>query len=998
MKNLFKSLLICGLVAMISGLMSACTPDMGGDDYKGPPVLKVGEPEVISAIEVNIPLDAKKLTSVGYKLVEKVDGQEPTAPASAMLLYRGGKSVNGCPSAIKLTGNDGLNRGKTFVVFIAATISDTEFYNNGEIFSVEFTTPDNFVDDDVQVLRTHYEGADVEVIVPERIKQQNRRIKWGITDYAVIEYYGMAPDPEKLHSNDVIYPASLIKNDTTLQINHYNAYRRTKDGEIGYYYFAGSNPDGTTIQGVCGPNDPRVESGEATPTQYYPLFQPGAPLVLLLSEVAYADCPYINSLEGDAYIDHLTQCDENCPEGCTAHTNCPHLHPMIDWGWGPGYYWYPYDYQAYIKAKGGDREPGELPMPGVGGGNNNNIDFDQFWHEGAWHKHIEIRLPGPEEFTTGDVKVNISGLRPDGGKLTFTPTGDTYAYFVYICPETSGMGAGYVDLLKFVRNDPSLLQWLTTSEVGMYLGIFPFEGQTIINLEEFLYEIEANMRYHVIVNALPGKMENGDMTLDITKQKFQHLTFTLPKYTIDEPELVVTPMEAYSPYKVKFNVKNVTPNIPVKKVAYAFNYSRDFSSYMSQTGYTYEDIVLSNDGYANLTEAEVEQVNSDFGCEIEFDVRENSLSTLAVIGWNEEGRPSSIGEGSKAVAEARSLSMPAAAPLDMTKLNALKGNWTATATIKTVDYNTGNTTTSQKSWGVTIGDLKTDNALTAEQYAIFESVGVQKEAADEYLIEFNKQAADYNAAVLGQNRVLCQGWDVSGERGTSTASPWDLFLMTDYNASLVDYLFYDFGPKWYLQTDAEGNIFVPVNYNVVPPMMLWYNGMEHYLCSGNYEKGIANYIKSLKPADAFDVQSVGIPVEISEDGNTITLKSVVVQHTNDSGVTEDITLYPTMIYNNQGALAFYTPYVVSEVVLTKGAASTASTKSAVVGKAGFGKNVVNNAAFKAPAKHHSRTVMVEKVKSNSTKVNVVTKKVPTKEEIRKGMEQMGKRLGYLPRK
>mgnify|MGYP003318012204 CR=1 FL=1 len=63
--------------------------------------------------------------------------------------------------------------------------------------------------------------------------------------------------------------------------------------------------------------------------------------------------------------------------------------------------------------------------------------------------------------------------------------------------------------------------------------------------------------------------------------------------------------------------------------------------------------------------------------------------------------------------------------------------------------------------------------------------------------------------------------------------------MSDYNASLVDYLFYDFGPKWFLQTDAEGNIFVPVNYNVVPPMMLWYNGLEHYLCSGNYEKGIA---------------------------------------------------------------------------------------------------------------------------------------------------------------
>ncbi len=999
MKNLFKSLLICGLIAMISGLMSACTPDMSDDNYKGPPVLEVGQPEVISAINVKIPLNAKKLTSVGYQVKEKKDGVEPTAPANAMLLYRGGSSVDGSPKSLNLTGNDGLRRGKTFVVFIAATISDTEFYNNGEILSAEFTTPDNWADEDVVVIETHSEGATVEVVMPERLKQQGRRIKWGIANYAMLEYGGQGPMPKRLHSNDVIYPASLIARDTVLEINHYNAYRRNANGEIGYYYFAGYNADGTIIEGECGPDDPKVDTGEAEATLYYQLFQPGAPLVLMMSEVAYTDCTEIFKLEGDAYTNHLTHCNEDCEEGCTAHTNCPYHHPTIDWSWGPGYYWYPYDYQAYLEAVGGGRD--ELPMPGVGGGNNTNIDVNKFWHEGAWYKRIEIRIPGPEEFKTGDVEVNISGLRTDGGKITFRPTGDTYAYFICLCPDQSAIGAGYYDLLKYVNNDPSLLQWLTTTEVASKLGIFPYtEDNLVVNIEDFLYEIEAGMKYHLLVNAVPGKLVDGDMTLDVSKQKFQHITFTLPSYTIDEPELIVTPVEAYSPYKVKFNVKNANPSIPVKKIAYAFNYTRDFTSYMSAMGYTYEDIVLSNDGYANFSEAEVEQVNSDFGCDVEFDVRENSYSTLAVMGWNLEGRPSSIGEGSKAVAEARSLPMQTADPLDMTKLNALKGNWTATATVKTLDYNTGNTSTAQKSWNVTIGDLNTNNTLTAEDYAVFEEAGVQKDAADAYLAEFNKQAADYNAAVLGQNRVLCQGWDISGTRETSTTSPWDLFLMPDYNASMVDYLFYDFGPKWYLQTDADGNIFVPVNYNVVPPMMLWFNGMEHYLCSGNFEKGIANYIKSLDPKDAMDVQGVGIPVEISEDGNTITLKSVSTKYEN-----EDITLYPTMIYNNQGSLAFYNPYVVSEVVLTKStstststsASATPSANKASVGKSGFGKYVLNNAAFKAPAKHHSRTVFVEKRSGRSTKTTVVTKKVPTKEEIRKGMDELARRLGWLPR-
>jgi hypothetical protein len=104
-----------------------------------------------------------------------------------------------------------------------------------------------------------------------------------------------------------------------------------------------------------------------------------------------------------------------------------------------------------------------------------------------------------------------------------------------------------------------------------------------------------------------------------------------------------------------------------------------------------------------------------------------------------------------------------------------------------------------------------------------------------------------------------------------------------------------------------------------------------------------------------------------------------------------------MIYNNQGSLAFFNPYVVSEVVLTKSASATPSANKASVGKSGFGKYVLNNAAFKAPAKHHSRTVFVEKRSGRSTKTTVVTKKVPTKEEIRKGMDELATRLGWLPR-
>ncbi len=980
MKHLFTKLMV--IVAMLfagSALMTACTPDQG-DDYKGPPVLEVGEPNVINALKVEIPLNAKKLTSIGYKLV--AEGEN--APASAMMVFRSGKKIDGCPSMLRLTGNDGLDLGKKFTLYVVATVSDTEFYNNGEMLTAEFTTPDNYADDFVYIKRTTSEGADIVVNIPEEVKQKGRRIKWGIANVAMLKYYGEAPTPEKLFTNDQMYPALLFKNDTTLNINHYNIYRRNEKGEIGYYYFAGYNANGNVIIDECSPNNPMVSTGEAEPVTYYQHFQPGEPLVLMLSEVDYADCPYLVALEGDAYVEHLT------------NPSCGHLHPMIDWSWGPGWYWYPYDYQAYVKEVNGNREPGELPMPGVGGGDAPTIDFDKFWHEGAFYRKLEFTLPGPDKFETGSVTINTSGLKTDGGKITFTPTGDTFAYLVTVCADRSEVAAGYFDLLKYINNDPSLLQWLSTSEIGSYLGFYSFyasEGTVVLDLARSVYsgDIKAGMKYHVIVNAVPGKMENGDMTLDVSKQAFQHITFTLPEYTIDEPELVVTAYESYSPYKVKFNIKNANPSIPVKKVVYAANETREFASYMSKYDYTYGDIVLSNDGYANLSSAEIAEVNSDFGYDMEFEVTPNTFFTLAAMGWNEEGRPSDPDkEGSKAVAEAISSDIPVAEPLDMTKLNALKGDWTATATVKTYDYNTEKTSTAQKSWKVTIGDLNTNNALSEADYAVFEEAGVTKEAADAYLAQFNELTANYNASVLGQNRVLCQGWDLSGTRETSTASPWDLFRMPDYNASLVDYLFNDFGPKWFLQTDADGNIFVPVNYNVVPNMMCWYNGLDHYLCLGNYEKGYANYIN---PDAPFDVQGVGIPVEISEDGNTVTLKAVTIKPKD-----EEIQLYPTMIYDAQGQLAFFNPYVMSEVVLTKGwnGGATPAPAKASSSKKVAGKKVVNGEHFTSPAKAHSRTAFAPATKKakNTTVANI---KFPSKEEIKKNLDKMMQKYNRTPR-
>ena len=982
MKNLFTKMLVIGAMLLASGsLMTSCIqePDMST------PTLEIGTPNVISSARVEIPLNAKALTEIGYKLVEVVDGQEPTAPASAVMLFRTGKKIEGNPKAIVLTSlDDNITQNKSYVVYIAAAISDTEFYNNGKIYSVEFTTPDNPANEYVIVRNRTAEGVDVDVTVPDRVKADGRRIKWGVTNIAMIGYNGHKSIPELLHSCDNVYPAFLFKNDTTLHINHHNAYRRNANDEIGYYIIAGYNADGSAKVTEVPATDPRVETGEAAPIQYYYHFQPGEPVVIMMSEVAYAGCREIANLEGQDYIDHITA------------DNCGEKHPMIDWGWGPGWYWYPYDYQAYIEAKGGDREPGELPMPGVGGGSTSTIDPNQFWHEGAWYQEIHVTLPQPEKFE-GTVDVKVSNLSADSGKITFTPDDKTYAYFVGIFEETNEYKQGYNDIVSnILGGDPSLMQWFTTSEMAPYFTIFPYydyEGTITLNLEEYFVALQPNLTYHIVLNAVPGKMQDGEMIPDVSKQNYKHITFRIPNYTLDAPELTVTAYESNSPWKVKFNIKNANPSIPVEKVVWVANYAREFDVYMSAFGYTYADMVQMNDGVTNLNSSALEMVNSDFGYDMEFDVRAGSTFRLAAMGWNSESRPSDPDkEGAKAWADATSLIEPAATPLDMTKLNALKGDWTATATVRTLDWNTNTTSDATRSWKVTIGDLDANRTLTAAEIEYLAGFGVSEAAANAYLAEFNKMSADYNTSVLNQNRVMCLGWQIDDTRETATASPWDLFLMADYNASQVDYLFYDFGPKWFLQTDAEGNIFIPVNYDRVPQLGSWYNGLNHYLCGGNYEKAIANYISMVDPES---VQLAGIPVEISADGNTVTLKSYTVKSSNN----EDVDLYPNVLYDN-GGLYFYNPYIVSEVVLTKGwtepAAPASKLSTARESKVNNGKRVINGAEYKAPVKPASRTVFAPGVKKADAKV--IDRKYPTAEEFRQNMEKLGKKLNWAPRK
>ena len=498
---------------------------------------------------------------------------------------------------------------------------------------------------------------------------------------------------------------------------------------------------------------------------------------------------------------------------------------------------------------------------------------------------------------------------------------------------------------------------------------------------------------------------------DLSAQNFVQVPIRIPAYTKDAPELEVTAYDINDPHKVKFNIKN--PNYATNKVesvAYAANYTRDFKAYLQQKGATYAALLKANAGYAALTAAELKEVNSADGYDMEIPyIRDGQSFTLAVMGWNDESRPSDPDAiNSKAVATAETPLQPAQDRLaGMEKLESLAGEWTATATMRTYDWEKAEAaadakegeeivfyTEEVKKWKVTIGDLTTPATLSEEDRAKLTELNVKD--IDAVWSEFKEQEQIFNDINKGQNRVLCQGWDLdSTEKNQSlaTTTPWDLMFSSVYSASQTSYIFNDFGPKWFLQVNANGDVFVPVNYEQVPPLTRWYTATNHYLVSGNFEHGYSSYIGK----DRLSVEEVSIPVEISEDGNTITLKSTDIEYVkeNEDKTTETVQCkgYPNIMFDYSTQPAFYNPYIVSEVVLTKGwteptpEVSTPDVSTSTFSlsrQANSFKHIVNGADYKTPAKIHTLTpISINKNGGNVTRVN---HKILTRKDILNNIE------------
>ena len=773
-----------------------------------------------------------------------------------------------------------LTPATTYVVTFAGATVEDEFYE--KTVKVEFTT--SSFTEELTVFDVDYMSISAHFNYPKEQVQPGNVIKWAIAEFPL--YYENLTmkgysDADMLNSYNDEYYHTAITESTTWKFCEENGYI---DEESSYY----------------GP------------------IVPGQPMYLLLGEFAYTD-----------------------------------QHPIYA-NWKNGYYLPLFDRDNFLRdyaATGYKKAP----------------DQSKYWSGYNRREFMEAKAP-TKMSAKCDVKMNLT---PRGGKITITPAEGIYGFCFAIVEPSLQM-----QILPLLNNQTKYMQWYITSyhSFANSVSLTSF-GPIEMNLEEF-YDMKQNTEYTLHITALSD--ETG------SKQSYATHKFTLPKATKPASKVTVKAIDNPNGENVWnqawFNIKCESGD--AYKVRYIANYEREWMAVVNsytKVGYTEADaleMLLGSYG-ASFSAEEVAAINSAEGYNIRFDSRADANTFLGVRVMNDEGTVST------AVGQCRTIKEPFATPVNSPLFEELKGEWTATTTIQYNHYHYCHTpgdtnhdcgklykgdgkytiiteddtdnnyivqATEQISSKVVIGEIGYESTLPEEVYQLFfnSSTLKTKEQVDAVYNQFKTTVDDFNANVRGQNRILCQGFELEydadkiscqvpehndkpdGKLYTQFASPYDLFIADEKTYSAYNYEspVFDFGPKWYLEIDANGNVTAPFNTNYFAPMAQWVPDGSVYQFVGLSQSASLPYVRDAEG----NIINAHFPVTISADKNTITINPL--KHTysmkDENGITVTKTedFYPNIGRDYNGQIQFYSRIIAPIILTRKGTATTASAKVA----------------------------------------------------------------------
>ena len=876
MKN-FKHFLIAA-VALVAGLaISACTNDDIDDkkDVVGTTVeVTVGD---ITPNGATITVKTKNIKEYAYI-------QRDEALDAAAIFVAGEKATIESvdvesTNTIKLQG---LEPNTSYKYYFAFRESDNNIYD--EVKCAEFSTI-GYGDDVLTVVERKLDGFAVHIQIPEEVKARGNALRYSTSSLPMYNYSKIEGGME---IDMLLYNAQqFTTEDKTVRYDEYNSYERDEDGNV--------------VENGAAYSDPKV---------------PGEPGVFLVGEYGYMDDPN----EMVVYIDgevKTVSVGEDDPEFIDYISNAIWSYPA---GWSAGYYMPMYDWKRWIEeAKS----------------NPDGYDPEKYWT--GFYEKLYITTQEPEKLA-GNVEIKVTDKTPIDACITFTPSDDVLFYNYFICTESEYQN----NVMPLLDNNEEYLQWF----VGSYFAMMSFgtdsgSGVTEQWLKDDWFVDTKGMAGQQIRVMVAGIGDNEG-----TKQCFNSFTFTMPEVTLPKPDVVITPVESNDPYIVTFNIKNPDLTNPITEAYFACNYVREFDQILKE--YSYTSLLQSMGNPLHVDKTAIEQINSKAGFNFSISSRENATTRLAMLVYNWEGSGNNPDTpGSQAVAECTTPKANYPARVNSDLFTTLCGEWEATAPMKqwvAPSEESGDTEGYWKEVGSYTSPVKIaagveyPETLSDEVYAIYEEWGIDRDKTDALFEEFVALAKDYNNRTRGFNRLLCLGYNFADPAYMLNVvqTPYDLFISDEFSSANVSDMFYDFGPKWNLEIDSEGKVWLPINIEREFPMSTFYFGMDYtfYMLAVGEKSYMGSPVYNQNGELVCDSK---FPVEVSEDGNTVTIKPIIYNYKDTNGNDAVETYYPCVAQLQYGMATPLNPRVCGDVVLKRKGVSTQSVKA----NASVGKGVQN---------------------------------------------------------
>ncbi len=624
-----------------------------------------------------------------------------------------------------------------------------------------------------------------------------------------------------------------------------------------------------------------------------------------------------------------------------------------------GFYGPMFDYEAYYNS-------GDEPVVPLSYKDKTYTD-DAYWT--GFHTRYYVSAKQPEKL---DAKLNVTieDISAVNATIRINPDPEIKLYSMMILED-------YVidDMMKVINDDESLLQWFVTSYFGYmsYNGISG-HGPMEYVLRDLYTTVDDESNCEVLIVGMSDDMGSAQC---FERHKFKTGQKTQRPPVVEVKHISAPAGEDESPYYVWFNIKCTNGNAAYGK--YAADYAAEWGK-MNTQGYSNTELIKQGFSFSG---SDIEDINSPAGLNVAVATLDGMTTRMGVLLYNAEDTPNNPDDkASEAMADATSPYIEAKERVESSLFTDLEGEWTLTATAVDREYTYENTVLGEWVWyelaepvktKVTISNgAKYPEVLPEEVYKAYASLNkpLSKEEVDKLYAGFCAEADAYNDYLRGQNRLLCVGMN-SACSVAAPMSAFEGFYVSGYNSYDNASIFYDFGPKWYLEIDKDGNLTAPFDANHFRPASNWTQYPVYMGAVAADESNDARIVGA-------DGNALHFPVEVSADKNTITINPLTINGKE---------FYPNVVYSYWGQMSIGLPKYNTKWTLTRGwneqeeaAPASRNISKSEVGDMG-GAELRNRRV-----RQLSRTVLTEPVKYGKGEITPVSLE-ESKARIKKYVEE-----------